>query len=97
MSAMSTPREVGGVFLRVRPGEREAIIVRPMNAKAGEKYIPVSKITQAQTLETIRTWRMECPARFVPVEMRQTGTRGVEYGTRQEAYGGADRESAATG
>jgi hypothetical protein len=40
---------------------------------------------------------VECPARFVPVEMRQTGTRGVEYGTRQEAYGGADRESAATG
>jgi hypothetical protein len=40
---------------------------------------------------------VECPARFVPVEMRQTGTRGVGNGTRQEAYGGADRESAATG
>jgi hypothetical protein len=45
----------------------------------------------------IGTAEVECPARFVPVEMRQTGTRGVEYGTRQEAYGGADRESAATG
>src|ERR1700727_3025254 len=55
----STPREVGGVFLRIRPGEREAIIVRPMNAKAGEKLIPVSKLTQAQTLQTIRTWRKQ--------------------------------------
>jgi hypothetical protein len=53
------PREHGGVFLRVRPGVREATIVRPMNAKAGEKYIPVAKITQVQTLETIRTWRKQ--------------------------------------
>jgi hypothetical protein len=54
-----TPRELGGVFLRIRPGAREAIIVRPMNAKAGEKYIPVNKITQVQTLETIRIWRKQ--------------------------------------
>ena len=40
---------------------------------------------------------MECPATFVPVEMRQTGMRGTDYGTRKEAYGGADREPAATG
>jgi L,D-transpeptidase YcbB len=40
---------------------------------------------------------LECPATFVPVEMRQTGMRGTDYGTRKEAYGGADRESAATG
>ena len=64
-----TPREVGGVFLRIRPGEREAIIVRPMNAKAGEKYIPVSKITQAQTLEVVRTWR------------KQTGSLPVQSAT----------------
>ncbi|HEX4576297.1 MAG TPA: CRISPR-associated protein Cas5 [Edaphobacter sp.] len=55
----STPRKVGGVFLRIRPGEREAILVRPMNAKAGEKFIPVAKITQAQTLEVVRTWRKQ--------------------------------------
>jgi hypothetical protein len=55
----TVPRETGGVFLRIRPGEREAFIVRPMNAKAGEKFIPVSKITQAQTLEIIRTWRKQ--------------------------------------
>jgi hypothetical protein len=54
-----TPREVGGVFLRIRPGTREAVIVRPMNAKAGERLIPVSKMTQAQTLEIIRTWRKQ--------------------------------------
>lgn len=54
-----TQREVGGVFLRIRPGVREAIIVRPMNAKAGEKYIPVNRLTQAETLETIRTWRRQ--------------------------------------
>ena len=28
---------------------------------------------------------LECPARFVPVEMRQTGTRGAGDGTRKEA------------
>ncbi len=55
----STPRKVGGVFFRVRPDVREAIIIRPMNAKAGEKYIPVSKITQAATLEIVRTWRKQ--------------------------------------
>jgi hypothetical protein len=36
---------------------------------------------------------LECPAFFVPVEMRQTGTRGAIYGTREEAYGGADCEA----
>jgi hypothetical protein len=30
-----------------------------MNAKAGERYIPVSKLTQAQTLAVIRTWRKQ--------------------------------------
>jgi hypothetical protein len=54
-----TQRKLGGVFLRVRPGLREAMIVRPMNAKAGEKYIPVSRLAQAETLEIIRTWRKQ--------------------------------------
>ena len=30
-----------------------------MNAKAGEKYIPVSKMTRTQTLEVVRTWRKQ--------------------------------------
>lgn len=55
----TVPRETGGVFLRIRPGGREATIVRPMNAKAGEKFIPVAKITQAQNLEIIRIWRKQ--------------------------------------
>jgi hypothetical protein len=40
---------------------------------------------------------VECPAHFVPVEMRQTGTRGVGYGTREEVYGGTDCKPAAAG
>jgi hypothetical protein len=40
---------------------------------------------------------VECPALFVPVKMRQTGTRGVLYGAREEAYSGADCEPAAAG
>lgn len=35
---------------------------------------------------------LEYRARFVPVEIRQTGTRGAGYGARKEAYGGADCE-----
>jgi hypothetical protein len=58
-----TQRKAGGVFLRVRPGAREALIVRPMNAKAGEKFTKVAKITQAETLEMIRIWRKETKSR----------------------------------
>jgi hypothetical protein len=67
-----TPREVGGVFLRIRPGVREAVIVRPMNAKAGEKYIPVSRMTQAQTLEVIRIWRKQTGS--LPLQSRISST-----------------------
>jgi hypothetical protein len=55
----STPRKAGGVFFRIRPGTHEAVIVRPMNAKAGQKMIKVDRITQAETLEIIRTWRRQ--------------------------------------
>ena len=54
-----TPRKAGGVFLRIRPGVCEAIIVRPMNAKAGEKYTKVTKFTQERILEMVRIWRKE--------------------------------------
>jgi hypothetical protein len=40
---------------------------------------------------------LECPALFVPVKKRQTGTRGALYGTREETYSRADREPAAAG
>jgi hypothetical protein len=58
-----TPRQAGGVFLRICPGVREATIVRPMNAKAGERYTKVAKLTQAETLEMIRVWRKETNSR----------------------------------
>ena len=64
----TTPRKHGGVFLRIRPGEREAVLVRPMNAKAGEKLIPVAKITRTQTLEVVRTWRKQTGS--LPVQPR---------------------------
>jgi hypothetical protein len=41
-----------------------------------------------------RLEKVECPANFVPVGMRQTGMRGAWNGTRKEAYAGADREPA---
>ncbi len=69
-----TPRKVGGVFFRVRPGTQEAIIVRPMNAKAGQKFIKVDRITQAETLEIIRTWRLQTgslPIKPRPVRAHQ--------------------------
>jgi hypothetical protein len=47
--------------------------------------------------EKTALYTMECPALFVPVKMRQTGTRGALYGTREEAYSRADREPAAAG
>lgn len=53
------PRRTNGVFLRIRPGTKEATIVRPMNAKAGEKYMPVTKIRQAENIEIIRIWRKQ--------------------------------------
>ena len=40
---------------------------------------------------------VECPALFVPVVMRETGTKGVFKGTREEAYARTDRELASTG
>jgi hypothetical protein len=55
----TTPRKLGGVFLRVRPGAHEAVIVRPMNAKAGQKFIKVDRLTQTETLAIIRTWRWQ--------------------------------------
>ena len=36
--------------------------------------------------------RLECPAFFVPVSMRETGTKGALNGTRKEAYARADCE-----
>ena len=60
-TTLPTPnrREVGGVFLRIRPGINQATIVRPMNAKAGDPLTKLAKLTEAETLEMIRIWRKE--------------------------------------
>lgn len=60
------PRRARGVFLRIRPGTKEATIVRPMNAKAGQKYIKVAKLTQSENLEIIRIWRKQTAPTGVP-------------------------------
>jgi hypothetical protein len=70
------PRQTGAVFLRIRPGVKEATIVRPMNAKAGEHYTKVAKITQAESLEMIRIWRKETKSYpIAPLQTVPTGQR----------------------
>jgi len=53
------PKKARGVFLRIRPGATEAIIVRPMNAKAGQSLTKLAKISMAETLQIIRIWRKQ--------------------------------------
>ena len=45
--------------------------------------------------EALEIRRLECPVILVPAELRQTGMEGAEYGTREEAYGGADCDAVA--
>jgi len=68
------PRRARGVFLRVRPGVKEAIIVRPMNAKAGQQNMKVTKLTQAENLEIIRIWRKQTKPRGVPSAKTEPGS-----------------------
>ncbi|WP_254061427.1 CRISPR-associated protein Cas5 [Granulicella sp. L60] len=74
-----TSRRVGGVFLRIRPGAKAAMIVRPMNAKAGERFTTVAKITQAETLDMIRVWRKETRSRpfLIEASLSATHTAGT--------------------
>jgi hypothetical protein len=56
----SRPRRTGGgVFLRIKPGIHEAMAIRPMNAKAGDKYTRIAKISQAELLAVVRIWRKQ--------------------------------------
>jgi hypothetical protein len=73
----TTQRKVGGVFLRIRPGLREAVIVRPMNAKAGQKFIPFSRFPQAETLGIIRTWRWQTGSLPARPRLQSTGPQLV--------------------
>jgi hypothetical protein len=60
------PRRHGGVFLRIRPGVKEATVVRPMNAKAGLPLTKIAKFSQAELLETVRIWRKQTAPRVAP-------------------------------
>jgi hypothetical protein len=70
------PKKARGVFLRIRPGVTEAIIVRPMNAKAGQSLTKLTKISMAETLQTIRIWRKQTSPHGVTSERAEsTGKR----------------------
>jgi hypothetical protein len=79
------PRKAGGVFLRVRPGLREAIIVRPINAKAGEKFTKIAKITQAETLAMVRIWRKETKSRPIPPQNSMPVGKAMDLATPPQA------------
>ncbi len=49
--------------------------MRPMNAKAGEKYMKVEKIRQAENLEIIRTWRKQTRPRGIPAPRQEPGSK----------------------
>jgi hypothetical protein len=53
------PRRQRGVFLRIRPGVKEATLLRPMNAKAGEPLAKLNKLSRLELLEVIRIWRQQ--------------------------------------
>ena len=44
-----------------------------MNAKAGEKYMMVTKLTQARNLEIIRIWRKQTGYFGVPAAKTEPG------------------------
>jgi hypothetical protein len=56
---MPSPRHQHGVFLRIRPGAREAVAIRPMNATSGAEQTSITKYSLQELLETVRAWREE--------------------------------------
>ena len=53
------PRRQHGVFLRIRPGLKAAVAIRPLNAKSGEEQTEITKYSQQALCELIRVWRKE--------------------------------------
>ncbi len=49
-------------------------VAHPMNAKAGEQNMKVTKLTQAENLEIIRIWRKQTKPRGVPSGKTEPGT-----------------------
>jgi hypothetical protein len=54
-----SPRHQHGVFLRIRPGAKAAVAIRPMNAKTGEEQTNITKYSQEELCELMRVWRKE--------------------------------------
>jgi hypothetical protein len=54
-----SPRHQHGVFLRIRPGVKAAVAIRPLNARTGEEQTNITKYSQQELLELIRGWRKE--------------------------------------
>jgi hypothetical protein len=78
------PRHQRGVFLRIRPGIREATLVRPMNAKAGQPQSKITKFSQAELLEMVRIWRKQTAPRGTapPVSVSRPEKIGPRVSTR---------------
>jgi hypothetical protein len=72
------PRHQHGVFLRIRPGVKEAVVVRPMNAKGGLPMTKIDKFTQVELVERIRGWRKQISPQSVirPRIAPQTDSEG---------------------
>jgi hypothetical protein len=54
-----SPRHQHGVFLRIRPGVKAAVAIRPMKAKTGAEQSDITKYSQEELLELVRVWRKE--------------------------------------
>jgi hypothetical protein len=54
-----SPRHQHGVFLRIRPGVKAAVAIRPMNAKTGEEQTNITKYSHEELRVPIRVWRKE--------------------------------------
>ena len=85
----------GVLSLAPHASHTERILLNYRNNSRGDLSAPV-RLPGDYTVDASREI-VECPASSVPVEMRQTGTKGAGYGARKEAYSGADCELAATG
>jgi hypothetical protein len=59
MPPAPNPRHQHAVFLRIRPGTNTAVVIRPKDAKAGSEQTSITKYSQHELLETIRSWRRE--------------------------------------
>lgn len=70
-------RHQRGVFLRVRPGVHVAMVIRPMNAKAGAQQIKITKHIQEELLKTIRLWHKQTMPR-IPSDRTASGSAVAE-------------------